>query len=84
MRFTQEYPKKMEWWFYIGTLYIQYKYAYDNKIRSDKYFNGVNCDSVDKKIKYRIAKCWFSGKGGPNNIIRRVNIDHCYLVGVRI
>ena len=84
MRFTQNYPRKMEWWFYIGTLYTQYKYSYDNKIINYIYFNGINCNSVEKKIKYKVAKCWFSGKGSPNNIIRRVSIDHCCLVGVRI
>jgi hypothetical protein len=80
MRFPNEYPKKTEWWFYIGTLYLIYT--------RDKYvtieFNGINLNTEERGIYYKVPKNWFSGKGGANNVERRVSIDHCTAVVLRI
>lgn len=82
MRFTRNYPNEMEWWFYIGTLFLTYE-GY-KKLRVSINFNGFNCTNLGKKNYYKVPKNWYSGKGGPGNVISRVNIDNCCLVGVRI
>jgi len=82
MRFTQDYPGKMEWWFYIGMLFLVYP-GYKETVVSTNY-NGFNCTNREKKNYYKVPKNWYSGKGGPGQVTNRVSIDHCVAVAWRI